>query len=94
MAELVYNEQGRLLFTEEMRKEYTILIPQMLPVHFTLLEKIFNNNELIEWWIYEKNFGKDFQKGDLISNGKNIDLSTSEKFYDYLMEEMKSEHEL
>ena len=44
MAELVYNEQGRLLFTEEMRKEYTILIPQMLPVHFTLLEKIFNNN--------------------------------------------------
>lgn len=44
MAELVYNEQGRLLFTEEMRKEYTILIPQMLPVHFTLLEKIFNNH--------------------------------------------------
>lgn len=44
MAELVYNEQGRLLFTEEMRKEYTILIPQMLPIHFTLLEKIFNNH--------------------------------------------------
>ncbi len=44
MAELVYNEQGRLLFTEEMRKDYTILIPQMLPVHFTLLEKIFNNH--------------------------------------------------
>ncbi len=44
MAELVYNEQGRLLFTEEMRKEYTILIPQMLPVHFTMLEKIFNNH--------------------------------------------------
>ena len=34
MAELVYNEQGRLLFTEEMRKEYTILIPNMLPIHF------------------------------------------------------------
>jgi len=44
MAELVYNEQGRLLFTEEMRREYTILIPQMLPVHFTMLEKIFNNH--------------------------------------------------
>ncbi len=42
MAELIYNEQGRLLFTEEMRKEYTILIPMMLPVHFTLLENIFN----------------------------------------------------
>lgn len=44
MAELVYNEQGRLLFTEEMRQEYTILIPQMLPIHFTFLEKIFNNH--------------------------------------------------
>lgn len=42
MAELIYNEQGRLLFTEEMKKEYTILIPMMLPVHFTFLEKIFN----------------------------------------------------
>lgn len=42
MAELVYNEHGRLLFTEEMREEYTILIPMMLPIHFTLLEKIFN----------------------------------------------------
>lgn len=42
MAELIYNAQGRLLFTEEMRKEYTILIPMMLPIHFTLLEKIFN----------------------------------------------------
>lgn len=44
MAELIYNKQGRLLFTEEMRKEYTILIPQMLPTHFAILEKIFNNN--------------------------------------------------
>lgn len=44
MAELVYNEQGRLLFTEEMRKEYTILIPNMLPIHFRLLERIFNNH--------------------------------------------------
>ncbi len=44
MAELVYNEQGRLLFTEEMKKEYTILIPQMLPIHFSLLVKIFNNH--------------------------------------------------
>lgn len=44
MAELVYNEEGRLLFTEEMRKEYTILIPNMLPIHFTFLERIFNNH--------------------------------------------------
>ena len=41
MAELVYNEQGRLLFTEEMKQEYTLLMPQMLPVHFTMLKKVF-----------------------------------------------------
>ncbi len=40
MAELVYDETGRLLFTEEMKKEYTILLPQMLPVMFELLTKI------------------------------------------------------
>lgn len=44
MAELVYNSQGRLLFTEEMKKDYTILIPQMLPIHFKFLERIFNNH--------------------------------------------------
>ncbi len=41
MAELVYDESGRLLFTEEMRREYTILFPQMLPIHFTMLDKVF-----------------------------------------------------
>ncbi|MBR5134668.1 MAG: 2-hydroxyacyl-CoA dehydratase, partial [Clostridia bacterium] len=41
MAELIYDKSGRLLFTEEMRKEYTILFPQMLPIHFTMLEKVF-----------------------------------------------------
>ena len=29
----------RLLFTEEMRKDYTILVPQMSPVHFTYMEE-------------------------------------------------------
>ncbi|MFU8786167.1 MAG: 2-hydroxyglutaryl-CoA dehydratase [Candidatus Izemoplasmataceae bacterium] len=33
MAQLVYHDE-RLLFTEEMRKEYTILVPQMAPYHF------------------------------------------------------------
>ena len=44
MAELIYDSKGRLLFTEEMRKDYTILIPMMMPIQFTFLERIFNNN--------------------------------------------------
>ncbi len=31
------------VFTEEMRREYTILAPQMSPIHFDLLETAFNN---------------------------------------------------
>ena len=39
MAKLVYDEDGRLLFTKEMKKEYTILMPQMLPIHFGMFQK-------------------------------------------------------
>lgn len=31
------------VFTKEMRKDYTILIPTMLPMHFKLIEKIMNS---------------------------------------------------
>ncbi len=32
----------KVVFTEEMRKEYTILCPQMSPIHFDILEPAFN----------------------------------------------------
>lgn len=37
MAELKYDNTGRLLFTKEMKREYKILIPQMLPIHFSFI---------------------------------------------------------
>ncbi len=39
MAKLVYDKNGRLLFTKEMKREYTLLMPQMLPITFTMLKK-------------------------------------------------------
>ncbi|MBP5152241.1 MAG: 2-hydroxyacyl-CoA dehydratase, partial [Lachnospiraceae bacterium] len=33
----------RVLFTEDMRKNYTILCPQMSPIHFGMLETAFNH---------------------------------------------------
>lgn len=33
----------RVLFTEEMRRNYTILVPQMSPLHFTYLEAAMNS---------------------------------------------------
>ena len=41
MAKLVYDKNGRLLFTKEMKREYTLLMPQMLPVTFTMMKKVF-----------------------------------------------------
>ena len=42
MAKLEYSADGRLLFTKEMKEEgYTILAPNMLPMHFKLFQKAF-----------------------------------------------------
>lgn len=59
-----------------------------------LLEEMFNT-DLISWWIYELNYGIYYIKGCLQKeeNGKvvNIDVSTPEKLYDYLIEEAKKD---
>ena len=40
----VYSDMPeRVIFTEEMRKTHTILLPNMLPHHFKLLSRVFNN---------------------------------------------------
>ena len=43
MAELTFSSDGRLLFTKEMKKEYTILCPMMAPIHFQLIVNVLNN---------------------------------------------------
>ena len=54
-----------------------------------LLENIFNDKDIISWWLYECDYGRNFKVGDLQVEGKQIDLTTSEKLYDYLIEEME-----
>lgn len=43
MAELIRDKTGRLLFTKEMKEEYTILCPMMLRIHFELFVSIFRH---------------------------------------------------
>jgi predicted nucleotide-binding protein (sugar kinase/HSP70/actin superfamily) len=43
MAKLVYDKVGRLLFTKEMKREYTLLFPQMITVTFTIIKKVFES---------------------------------------------------
>ncbi len=40
---VVSSAYNRVLFTKEMRKDYTILCPQMSPIHFDLLEAAINS---------------------------------------------------
>ena len=44
MAKLVYDKTGRLEFTKEMRREYTILVPNMAPIHFHILESVLRSH--------------------------------------------------
>ena len=54
-----------------------------------LLENMFNDKESwIGWWLYECNYGRDFSLGDLEVDGVEIDLTTPEKLYDFLILEM------
>ena len=53
MNEKKYSDRvNKTIFTEEMKKDYTVLVPDMLPVHFKLIIAIYKkygyNMELIE----------------------------------------------
>lgn len=53
-----------------------------------LLENMFNDKDTISWWLYECNYGRNFAVGIMSVDGVSIDLSTSEKLYDYLVKEL------
>ena len=42
--EIKSSAYNRVVFTEEMKKEYTIIGPQMSPIHFRLLQKAFESD--------------------------------------------------
>ncbi len=54
-----------------------------------LLENMFNDKDIISWWLYENYYGRDFKLGNITVNGEDIDLTTPEKLYDYLIKEME-----
>ena len=53
-----------------------------------LLENMFEDKDnTISWWIYEKDYGRNYKIGDMSVNDVGIDLTTPEKLYDYLIKE-------
>lgn len=43
MEERIRDKRGRILFTKEMKKTHTILIPMMLPIHFGIMKEVLQN---------------------------------------------------
>lgn len=43
MAKIKRAKNGRIIFTKEMKKDYTILVPDMLPIHFEIMKYVFLN---------------------------------------------------
>lgn len=56
-----------------------------------LLKEIFKDkDEWIDYFVFELNYGKDYKQGMIKDgDGKEIDLSTSDKLYDFLIENMQ-----
>ena len=53
-----------------------------------------DTSELIEYWIYELNFGDLYEDGCITENDDtNIILKTAEDLYDYLIKEMNDKNE-
>ena len=59
--------------------EYEELVLEHLSQHFDIDEM-----ETIKYFIYDLHFGKDYEPGCFSSGGKEIDLSSVEKLYEYL----------
>ena len=53
-----------------------------------LLENMFNS-DMISYWIYELDYGREYKEGCIQDKNGNIDISTTEKLYDYLIKDME-----
>ena len=53
-----------------------------------LLEYTMNDHtKMIDYWLYELHFGKDYFDRCVTEDNINIDISTAEKLYEYLIKE-------
>ena len=71
------------------KEEATFEFPTLDYVVVDLLEYIFHDtSENISWWCWEKDFGRKIKKGDITDvNGNEIDISSVNKLYDFLVSE-------
>lgn len=96
------NYKSMFNFTDEMndlfdkyKMDGNIYPPMCTETVIDLLEFIFNDkNHWISYWIFELDFGKDYENGYVKDeHGEVIPLKTTEDLYDLLVRNMKESKE-
>lgn len=60
----------------------------LLDLPLAVLSEASGDGDAVDWWIYELDFGRKYTPGCVVElDGKEIDLSTADKLYDFLIEE-------
>ena len=68
--------------------EFGSLIIAHNDIVIELLEDMFHDSDMINWWINEIDFGRKYEKGSVSeADGTIIDVSTAEKLYDFLVKQ-------
>ena len=81
------------LFTEEFEDSMFFPYSKYETAYVDLLAASMSNDKFnalddIQYFIYELDNGKRWKPGDVTVNNKDIDMSTAEKLYDYLVKEL------
>ena len=67
------------------RDDSIIILPNSFDISIKLLMYIMKDEDkIIEWWIYEKNFGQDNELNLYDKNNNIINVNTAEELYNYL----------
>ena len=74
--------------TDSMISDYTDAGSLMIcheDIVLKLLEKMFNDTDILSYWLYELDYGKKYKAGCISDENGDIDIATPDKLYDYLI---------
>lgn len=74
---------------DRITKEADIELPTLEDELVDVLAAMFDDkDELLAWWCFEQNYGRDLKSGDVKdAKGNDIDISTASKLYDFLVKD-------
>ena len=68
------------------REDSILIFPKSFDVSIKLLADLMHDKEIISWWIFDKDFGRNKDINLFEEDGSPIKLDTAGELYDYLKE--------